>query len=126
MDTFLTAIAASMVNADMVVLKENRILWTGIHTVMTVETMADIPKDLDVGKLAFRVGAPAAAERTAFKKHGCTDTWSVVDTEFLDIKNSSLSGSVCFSQFDPLCFSFCNFAVLQMQINVHFPLFHSL
>ena len=61
-----------------------------------------IPENLRSGKLAFRIGTPAAAKRASFEKYGGSDAGTVIDTEFLNVKNSSLFVSVGFFQGDIL------------------------
>ena len=56
---------------------------------MAMAALLAVPKELDAWRLAFRVGAPAAAQRAALEKNRGTDTGTIVDAEFLNIKEDT-------------------------------------
>ena len=85
---------------NMSILKRKCFLRTDIYTVMAVETVSYIPENLRLGELAFRIGAPSAAKGASLKKNGGSDSWSIIYTEFLNIKNSALFISICFDAAD--------------------------
>ena len=82
--------AAVCVKSDPVFFPGDRAAVTGAYTGPAVTAFALIPEQLRTRQLALRVGAPSAAERTAFKLDSGTDTGAVIDGKFLDIEDSGL------------------------------------
>ena len=53
-------------------------------------TFAAVKKDLPLTGFGFRIMAPQTVQGTALYKYGCTDARTIVDTEFLNIKNDTI------------------------------------
>ena len=84
--TFLTAGAFGVIQSDAVHPQGQCLLRTDRDAMMAMAALLAVPKELDAWSLAFRVGAPAAAQRAALEKNRGTDTGTIVDAEFLNIK----------------------------------------
>ena len=61
------------------------------NTFLAVKTALPIPYDLDAVTLTFGVSAPAAAQGAALEKDSSPDTRTVIDAEFLNIKDQSFA-----------------------------------
>ena len=66
---------------------------------MALYAFLAVPQDLYPGQLAFRVGTPAAAQRAALEKNRGTDTGTIVDAEFLNIKEDTFCWHLTHSMF---------------------------
>jgi hypothetical protein len=52
-----------------------------------MDTTIFLELDLKTRLQTFRIMAPEATQRTAFKKDCCPDAWAIMDRKTLDIKN---------------------------------------
>ena len=62
----------------------------GARASAAAQALPAVPQNLHVGALAFRVGAPRAAQRAALQEHDGADARPVVQAELLEIENQAL------------------------------------
>ena len=72
---------------------------TGVHTKAAVDAGVFLKHNLDLPLQTFRVGAPFAAQRTAFEEYDGADSRSIIHIVFLNIKDQSFS----FHDISPNC-----------------------
>jgi len=67
-----------------------RALTTRGETSATADASFRVEHDFMLGMNTFRILAPEATERTTLKKSDCSDAWSIVDREPLDVEDPAL------------------------------------
>lgn len=97
------AAAGVTVNTGGAVLHGNGLIRTGHDTLTATDALRFIPGNLYAATLAFWIGTPFTAQGTALYKYDRADAGTVIDAEFLNIKDQASGRGDGFHNTAPFC-----------------------
>ena len=120
METSAAAAAFCGVDSDLSVFEADRVAVADFDAVMAANALVFIPEDFSPDQLAFRIGAPPAAQGTSFQEDDGTDPRAVVDGEFLNIEYNAavLCHNRCLlTSIEYVCFVRLSTGIVTNEIN---------
>ena len=103
-DTFTAAGTFCLVCIDPAAQQGNSLCGTARDAMQAMGALLAVPENLYLRKLAFRISAPAAAERTALEENRRADARPVIDAEFLDVENNAGKVRIFRHDYPPIFF----------------------